>query len=59
MQKDVSASETIKPVRFFPRIWRQGRNYSTIVGWLLRRAFTGRLTPAVRQESRTDLSAGL
>ena len=42
MQKDVSASETIKPDRFFPRIWRQGRNYSTIVGWLLRRAFTGR-----------------
>ena len=42
MQKDVSASETIKPDRFFPRIWRQGRNYSTIVGWLLCRAFTGR-----------------
>ena len=42
MQKDVSASETIKPDRFFPRIWRQGRNYSTIVGWLLYRAFTGR-----------------
>jgi hypothetical protein len=42
MQKDVSASETVKPDRFFPRIWRQGRNYSTIVGWLLRRAFTGR-----------------
>ena len=29
-------------IAFFPRIWRQGRNYSTIVGWLLRRAFTGR-----------------
>src|SRR6185295_15653016 len=42
MQKDVSGSGTIKPDRFFPRIWRQGRNYSTIVGWLLRRAFTGR-----------------
>ena len=42
MQKDVSASETIKPDTFFPRIWRQGRNYSTIVGWLLYRAFTGR-----------------
>ena len=42
MQKDVSASETIKADTFFPRIWRQGRNYSTIVGWLLYRAFTGR-----------------
>lgn len=42
MQKDVSASETIKPDRFLPRIWRQGRNYSTIVGWLLSRAFSGR-----------------
>ena len=42
MQKDVSASGTIKADTFFPRIWRQGRNYSTIVGWLLYRAFTGR-----------------
>ena len=42
MQKDVSASGTIKAETFFPRIWRQGRNYSTIVGWLLYRAFTGR-----------------
>ena len=42
MQKDVSASETVKPDRFLPRVWRQGRNYSTIVGWLLHRAFSGR-----------------
>jgi ABC-type multidrug transport system fused ATPase/permease subunit len=42
MQKDVSASETVKPDRFLPRIVRQGRNYSTIVAWLLYRAFTGR-----------------
>ena len=27
---------------FFPRISRQGRNYSTLVGWLLYRAFEGR-----------------
>jgi hypothetical protein len=42
MQKDVSASETVKSDSFFPRIVRQGRNYSTIVGWLLYRAFSGR-----------------
>src|SRR4029079_12402749 len=42
MQKDGSGSGTIKSDPFFPRIWRQGRNYSTIVGWLLYRAFTGR-----------------
>jgi ABC-type multidrug transport system fused ATPase/permease subunit len=42
MQKEVSASETIKSDKFLPRIVRQGRNYSTIVGWLLHRAFSGR-----------------
>jgi ABC-type multidrug transport system fused ATPase/permease subunit len=42
MQKDVSASGTIKSETFLSRIWRQGRNYTTLVGWLLRRAFTGR-----------------
>jgi len=42
MQKDVSASETIRSDRFLPRIWRQGRNYSTIVSWLLYRSFKGR-----------------
>jgi ABC-type multidrug transport system fused ATPase/permease subunit len=42
MQKDVSPSETIKWDSFLPRIWRQGRNYSTLVGWLLYRAFRGR-----------------
>ena len=42
MQKDVSAGGTIKADSFFPRISRQGRNYSTLVGWLLYRAFEGR-----------------
>jgi ABC-type multidrug transport system fused ATPase/permease subunit len=42
MQKNVSAGETIKLDVFWPRIWRQGRNYSTVVGWLLYRAFRGR-----------------
>jgi hypothetical protein len=42
MQKEVSASEAIKSDAFLPRIVRQGRNYSTLVGWLLYRAFTGR-----------------
>ena len=41
MQKNVSASETIKEDSFLPRISRQGRNYSTLVGWLLYRAFNG------------------
>ena len=42
MQKEVSASETTKRDSFLPRISRQGRNYSTLVGWLLHRAFEGR-----------------
>jgi hypothetical protein len=42
MQKDVSACETIKPDPFVPRISRQGRNYATLVGWLLYQAFKGR-----------------
>jgi hypothetical protein len=42
MQKDVSTSETIKSDVFLPRILRQGRNYSTLVGWLLHWAFGGR-----------------
>lgn len=42
MQKDVSTSETIKSDTFLPRISRQGRNYATLIGWLLYRAFRGR-----------------
>jgi hypothetical protein len=42
MQKDVSAGETIKSDRFLPRIVRQGRNYTSLVVWLLYRAFKGR-----------------
>jgi hypothetical protein len=42
MQKDVSASETIRSDNFLSRILRQGRNYSRLVGWLLYRAFSGR-----------------
>jgi ABC-type multidrug transport system fused ATPase/permease subunit len=42
MQKDVSVSELISTDMFLPRILRQGRHYSTVVAWLLRRAFAGR-----------------
>ncbi|HUU24589.1 MAG TPA: hypothetical protein VMW68_03370 [Methyloceanibacter sp.] len=42
MQKDVCSNGTITSDRFFPRIVRQGRNYSTVVLWLLRRAYGGR-----------------
>jgi hypothetical protein len=42
MQKDVCSNGTIAPDRFLPRIVRQGRNYSTVVLWLLRRAYGGR-----------------
>ena len=47
MQKNVSAGETIKSDAFPSRIWRQGRNYSTLVGWLLYRAFRGRTSKLV------------
>ena len=42
MQKDVSAREALRPESFLARIVRQGRNYTTLVGWLLYRAFSGR-----------------
>jgi ABC-type multidrug transport system fused ATPase/permease subunit len=42
MQKDVSASEALRSESFLARIVRQGRNYTTLVGWLLYRAFSGR-----------------
>lgn len=32
----------MKPISFLPRIWRQGRNYFSLVGWLLYTAFRGR-----------------
>jgi hypothetical protein len=42
MQKNVSAGETIGSNAFLTRIVRQGRNYATLVGWLLYRSFNGR-----------------
>src|SRR6478609_4659567 len=42
MQKNVSAGETIASDAFLTRIVRQGRNYATLVGWLLYRSFNGR-----------------
>jgi ABC-type multidrug transport system fused ATPase/permease subunit len=42
MQKNVSVGKTNKPDPFLPRILRQGRNYATLVGWLLYHAFKGR-----------------
>ena len=42
MQKDVSPSASIARDIFVLRIWRQGRNYSTIVAWLLYTGFKGR-----------------
>lgn len=32
----------MKPISFLPRVWRQGRNYFSLVGWLLYTAFKGR-----------------
>ena len=32
----------MKPIAFLPRVWRQGRNYFSLVGWLLYTAFKGR-----------------
>lgn len=42
MQKDASPSASIARDIFVLRIWRQGRNYSTIVAWLLYTGFKGR-----------------
>ena len=32
----------MKPIAFLPKVWRQGRNYFSLVGWLLYTAFKGR-----------------
>jgi ABC-type multidrug transport system fused ATPase/permease subunit len=32
----------VKPISFLPRVWRQGRNYFSLVAWLLYTAFKGR-----------------
>jgi ABC-type multidrug transport system fused ATPase/permease subunit len=32
----------VKPIAFLPRVWRQGRNYFSLVAWLLYTAFRGR-----------------
>ena len=32
----------MKPISFLPRVWRQGRNYFSLVWWLLHTAFKGR-----------------
>ena len=42
MQKNVSAGETIGSRAFISRVVRQGRNYATLVGWLLYHSFNGR-----------------
>ena len=43
MLKDVASSKTVKPTSFLSRAAAQGRNYTTAVGWLLQRAFRGRV----------------
>jgi len=40
--KDARPATPVKPISFLPRIWRQGRNYFSLVGWLLYTAFRGR-----------------
>jgi hypothetical protein len=40
--KDARPATPVKPISFLPRIWRQGRNYFSLVWWLLRTAFKGR-----------------
>jgi hypothetical protein len=40
--KDARPATPVKPISFLPRVWRQGRNYFSLVGWLLLMAFRGR-----------------
>ena len=42
MLKDARPATPVKPISFLPRVWRQGRNYFSLVWWLLRTAFKGR-----------------
>ena len=44
MQKNVPAEGTTKSDSLLSRVSRQGRNYSTLVLWLLHTAFRGRMT---------------
>ena len=40
--KDARPATPVKPISFLPRVWRQGRNYFSLVAWLLCTAFKGR-----------------
>jgi hypothetical protein len=40
--KDAAQTRLVKPISFFTRATRQGRNYTTLVGWLLYTAWGGR-----------------
>jgi hypothetical protein len=40
--KDARPAKPVEPISFLSKIWRQGRNYSALVGWLLYSAFKGR-----------------
>lgn len=42
MLKDVGPIKAIKPISFLSRAATQGTNYTSVVGWLLYRAFKGR-----------------
>ena len=42
MLKDARPANPVKPIAFLPRVWRQGHNYFSLVGWLLYTAFKGR-----------------
>lgn len=42
MLKDARPATPVKPISFLPRVWRQGRNYFSLVWWLLCTAFKGR-----------------
>jgi hypothetical protein len=47
MLKARDAIRPIQPTSFLSRVSRQARNYSTLVGWLLYRAFKGRASKLV------------
>jgi hypothetical protein len=47
MLNATEAVRSIQPIRLLSRVSRQARNYSTLVGWLLYRAFKGRTSKLV------------
>jgi len=47
MLNATEAVRPIRPIRLLSRVSRQARNYSTLVGWLLYRAFKGRTSKLV------------